>query len=209
MIQIVLVIIGALIGAGFASGQEMYSFFYSYGEKGILGIIVTCTLIAIIIYKILKIGVENEINNYDEFLSMFIKSKKLIKIANIILNILLLITFFIMVAGFGAYFEQEIGIYKILGSLILVIMCFIVFQTNVKGVLKVSEYLVPLLIVLLLVIGIINISTINLDGITIPSIKEGWLLSSITYCSYNIILIIPVLISLRKHIRKEKDIIYI
>ena len=28
-ITIVLVIIGALIGAGFASGQEIYSFFYS------------------------------------------------------------------------------------------------------------------------------------------------------------------------------------
>ena len=28
--SITLVIIGALIGAGFASGQEIYSFFYSF-----------------------------------------------------------------------------------------------------------------------------------------------------------------------------------
>ena len=39
ILSIVLVIIGALIGAGFASGQEIYSFFYAYGEKGIIGII--------------------------------------------------------------------------------------------------------------------------------------------------------------------------
>ena len=31
---IVLVLIGALVGAGFASGQEIYSFFYSYGITG-------------------------------------------------------------------------------------------------------------------------------------------------------------------------------
>ena len=50
---ITLVIIGALIGAGFASGQEIYSFFYSYGIMGIIGIIVTCILISLIIYKTL------------------------------------------------------------------------------------------------------------------------------------------------------------
>ena len=53
--SIVLVIIGALIGAGFASGQEIYSFFYSYGVIGIIGIIVTGLLIGMTIYKSLKI----------------------------------------------------------------------------------------------------------------------------------------------------------
>ena len=48
---IVLVIIGALIGAGFASGQEIYSFFYCYGLKGILGLILTFVLMTILIYK--------------------------------------------------------------------------------------------------------------------------------------------------------------
>ena len=33
VISITLVIIGALIGAGFASGQEIFSFFYIYGKK--------------------------------------------------------------------------------------------------------------------------------------------------------------------------------
>ena len=31
VLKIVFVIIGTLIGAGFASGQEMYIFFFSYG----------------------------------------------------------------------------------------------------------------------------------------------------------------------------------
>ena len=52
---IVLVIIGALIGAGFASGQEIYSFFYSYGIIGLVGIFITCILISVTIYKSFKI----------------------------------------------------------------------------------------------------------------------------------------------------------
>ena len=192
ILVIVLVIVGALIGAGFASGQEIYSFFYSYGLHGMLGLVVTCILIGILINKILKIILKYEINNYDQFLSQLIKNKKIIKVVNNILNILLLITFYIMIAGFGAYFEQQIGVHKIIGSLVLAILCFCVFLTSVKGVLKVSEYIVPLLIIFIVIIGIINFNTIN-NFQNIETIKKGWVISAVTYCSYNIILIIPVL----------------
>ncbi|MBQ2835810.1 MAG: hypothetical protein IJE68_03130 [Clostridia bacterium] len=206
--SIVLVIIGALIGAGFASGQEIYSFFYSYGVIGLMGIIITCSLIAITIYKSLKIIYQNKINNYDEFLKIFIKNEKVTKAVNIVLNILLLVTFYIMIAGFGAYFEQEIGINRILGSALLAVMTAIVFFTSVKGVLRVSEYIVPVLILFIIVIGGMNLISIQSE-VELSTIKKGWLLSSVSYCSYNMILLIPVLISLRKQITKERNIKYI
>ncbi|MEI3401782.1 MAG: hypothetical protein V8R51_05485 [Clostridia bacterium] len=197
--SITLVIIGALIGAGFASGQEIYSFFYSYGIIGIVGIIVTCGLIGLMIYKSLKIICSKEINSYDEILRIFIKNERVTKIINMILNILLLVTFYIMIAGFGAYFEQELGIHRVIGNIILAILTTIVFFTSVKGVLRVSEYIVPILIIFIVLVGITNLLTINPE-IELPVMKRGWLLSSITYCSYNIILLIPALISLRKQI---------
>ena len=205
---ITLVIIGALIGAGFASGQEIYSFFYSYGIVGLLGILITCGLISIIIYKSLKIICENDINNYDEFLRIFIKRPKITKIINIILNILLLVTFYIMIAGFGAYFEQELGINNIIGSIILSVLTTLVFFTSVKGVLKVSEIIVPLLVIFVIVIGAINLVTID-TGINKLEWKNGWLISSLIYCSYNIILLIPTLISINKKIKKQSSIKYI
>ena len=205
---IVLVIIGALIGAGFASGQEIYSFFYFYGKIGLLGIIITCVLITLTIYKSLKISYKNNIKNYDEFLKIFIKNEKVTKAINIVLNILLLVTFYIMIAGFGAYFEQELGMNKIAGSAILAILSGLVFFTSVKGVLKVSEFIVPILIIFIVIIGGINLATIDISA-EIPNIKSGWLLSSISYCSYNVILLIPVLISITSQIKKEKNIRFI
>lgn len=205
---IVLVLIGALIGAGFASGQEMYSFFYSYGIIGLVGIIVTCGLISLTIYKSLKLIYKRNINNYNEFLQVFIKNKKVTNIINKIMNILLLVTFYIMVSGFGAYFEQEMGISKFVGSSTLALLSALVFFTNVKGVLKVSEYIVPILIIFIIVIGGMNLITIDVNK-TIPIVKNGWLLSAVTYCSYNIILLIPVLITIRNQISKECNIKYI
>mgnify|MGYP004646244037 FL=1 len=205
---ITLVIIGALIGAGFASGQEIYSFFYSYGCVGLIGIVVTCSLSSLIIYKTLKIICENDIENYNEFLNKFIKNDKITKLINVVLNILLLVTFYIMIAGFGAYFEQELGINSIIGSSILAILTAIVFFTSVKGVLKVSEVVVPLLLIFIVLIGGTNLLTINIDNNLLVT-KRGWLLSSIVYCSYNIILLIPTLISIKNQITKQSNIKYI
>lgn len=205
--NIILVIIGALIGAGFASGQEIYSFFYIYGINGILGISITCILLTIVLLKTLNVIYDNKIDSYRQFLDYIIKNKKVDKVTNFIINMLLLITFYIMIAGFGAYFEQEIMIPKIIGSIVLALMCYIVFLTNVNGVLKVSKYIVPILIICVLIIGIINFSQIDINEIQyISQTKDNWISSAIIYCSYNLILLIPVLITLRNFIKSKKDI---
>lgn len=207
IISITLVIIGALVGAGFASGQEIFSFFYLYGLYGVFGIILMCILMYILIYKTLKIIYLNKIDNYNEFLKLFLKENKANKIINIIINILLLFSFFIMVAGFGAYFEQELGINRLFGSFLFSFLCAIVFFLDIKGILKISNIVVPLLIIFIIFIGIKNI--LNIQDIKLIRTKNNWIMSSILYTSYNLILLIPVLISLRKQISKELNIKYI
>ena len=154
VISITLVIIGALIGAGFASGQEIFSFFYIYGKNGIYGILIMSILIGIFIYKSLKIIKYENIQNYDEFLKNLIRNKKIKDFADILINIFILISFYIMIAGFGAYLEQELHINSILGSGILSIICYFIFQSNLKGVVKVNQFLIPILIVVIVFVRI-------------------------------------------------------
>lgn len=204
VISITLVIIGALIGAGFASGQEIFSFFYIYGKNGIYGILIMSILIGIFIYKSLKIIYQKQVYNYNDFLNLFIKNTKIRNVILWIVNVLLLVSFYIMVAGFGAYFEQEIGINRIIGSIVLNLLCVIVFFSNIKGVLKASNLIVPFLIFFIFFIGIKNIKKIR--TIDFHQMKNNWILSMIIYNSYNFILLMPVLISLKKQITKEKNI---
>lgn len=204
VISITLVIIGALIGAGFASGQEIFSFFYIYGKNGIYGILIMSLLIGIFIYKSLKIIYQKQVYNYNDFLNLFIKNTKIRNVILWIVNVLLLVSFYIMVAGFGAYFEQEIGINRIIGSIVLNLLCVIVFFSNIKGVLKASNLIVPFLIFFIFFIGIKNI--VQIRTIDFHQMKNNWILSMIIYNSYNFILLMPVLISLKKQITKEKNI---
>lgn len=218
IMKIVFVIIGTMIGAGFASGQEMYLFFFSYGLNGIIGILISCSLMGVVIYKTLQILNKYEIKNYKEFLDILIENKSnkmpfiLKNIINLIINTFILITFFIMIAGFGAYFEQEFGINSIIGSSALGILCFIIFLTSVKGVVKANELLVPVLIIFLIIIGIVNLKAINLlelENYVIRTNSSNYILSAILYSSYNSILLIPVLLTLKKYVKDEKQIAWV
>lgn len=249
VLKIVFVIIGTLIGAGFASGQEMYIFFFSHGIKGIVGIIISSVLMGIIIYKTLNLLDIYNIKTYKDFLEIVLSknssSKFVIKkinsknnkikesvkyknnkhlriihkdfsikrIINCVINIFILVTFFIMIAGFGAYFEQEFGINSLFGSGILAILSFIIFLTNVKGVVKANELLIPVLVLFIVLIGSINIFNIITSNGTLEiqkylSNQKGikYILDAVLYCSYNSILLIPVLITLKDFLKNKKQI---
>ena len=75
ILKTIFVIIGTMIGAGFASGQEIYLFFNRYGTMGILGLIISCTLAGIIIYKVFQIVKNKKIHTYSEFLENISSNK--------------------------------------------------------------------------------------------------------------------------------------
>ena len=219
IIKVVFVIIGTFIGAGFASGQEIYLFFFSYGINGLLGILISSILMGYVISKTLKIIKQYNIQNYKEFLDAIIYKKRNskensqnstgIKIINLIVNTFTLVTFFIMIAGFGTYFAQEFGINQIVGSLVLATITYIILNTNVRGVVKANGIIVPILIILVVIVGLLNLKNLPLLQIKNYMISNNnieFILQAILYASYNNILLIPVLITLNKYIKNKKQI---
>ena len=217
IIKVVFVIIGTFIGAGFASGQEIYLFFFSYGINGLIGILISSILMGYVIYKTLKIIKQYNVQNYKEFLDIIIykkttkynKNSSIAKVINLVVNTFTLVTFFIMIAGFGTYFAQEFGINQLVGSFILATITYIILNTSVKGVVKANGIIVPILIILVGIIGILNLKNLPLLQIKnymIPNNNIGFILQAILYASYNSILLIPVLITLNKYIKNKKQI---
>ena len=259
ILKVVFVIIGTLIGAGFASGQEIYTFFFSHGIEGIYGIFISCILMGVISYKALTKINKYNISTYKDFLDSIINQKKITnnrlrnkdaeykknkyqkstnakfgkkenaniknkkeknlktknieiikEVINNIINIFILVTFFIMIAGFGAYFEQELGINNLIGSSILAILCFIIFMSNVEGVIKASELLVPILIIFLIIVGVLNFNDIhflNIQDYISKTSYSNFIVDAVIYSSYNSILLIPVLITLKNYLKDKKQIL--
>lgn len=209
--KVIFTIIGTVIGAGFASGQEIYSFFNVYNESGFLGIIISCLLTGFIIYIILKKSNKLSISSYKQLLENTKLPKKIINIFNFIVNLFLLLSFYIMVAGFATYFKQEFNVPKIVMIIITVLICYITFMKKIDGITKINNIIIPILILIICVLGIKAdiVSGINQFEIQIPQTSNNfmWIVKSIEYASYNSILLIPMLISIKKFSKnKEKSI---
>ena len=209
MVKAIFVIIGTIIGAGFASGQEIYSFFNIYKENGILGIIIASIIIGTVIYKVLITCNKLNTKTYKELLEKNRIPKKIVKIFYIIINLFLIISFYIMATGFTAYFKQEFSIPTIITAIFVAILCYITFLKNIEGIAKINTIIIPILIIIILALGfksdIINImSNFKIQNI---NLSLDWFLKSIEYAGYNTILLIPMLINLKKYTKnKEKQI---
>lgn len=192
-------------------GQEIYLFFYRFGTKGLLGIIICNIIMAIVIYKTLKILYENNINTYKNFLDkIFLENEKLSNITNIIINIFLCATFFIMISGFGTYLSQAFGMNQIIGSSILALISYIVFLRKIESFAKINNIVIPILITIILIIGIINIVNLKkIDNNIYLDKSYFWILQAILYASYNLVLVEPVLINLKQFLKNKKQILKI
>ncbi len=211
--KITFVIIGTIIGAGFASGQEIYTFFNKYGFEGLIGICISISLMSYIIYKTFKIIIENNINSYEDFITIimperFRKNKIINHTINNIINIFLLICFNIMVAGFATYFVQELNISKWIGAIVIIILTFITLSNSINGVIKINTYLIPIIILLIVFLGINKIKNTQIVSIENKS-SLYWIVSSILYASYNSITLIPILISLKRQLSTKKETVLI
>ena len=224
MFKVIFVIIGTLIGAGFASGREIYIFFTKYGFLGIIGIFLSGLITTIIIYKVFTISKKYEISSYKNLLKIInTKYPKINIFINSVVNIFLLLCFYIMVAGFSSYIKQTYNVPIYLSSSIFVSVCYLVFKKNVSGVIKTNEILVPILIFLIIVLGIKNIpfiSNINKDewkniltcsysNNVSSNFKIMWLIASLLYVSHNSIILIPVLVDIKNCVKTKKEIIKI
>lgn len=207
-VKIISVLIGTMIGAGFASGKEIYIFFAKYGTYGIIGAIVSTILTVLILYCTLLIVKEHNIKDNNEFVRKITKRDKTYMIIKNIINIFLLISFWIMSAGFCTFFKQELGVPIIVTAVLLAICIYILLMKNIEGIIKVNTFIVPIMIIIILGISIkhnLNTNIIGEVSINNSNILRA-ILSAIIYTSYNSITLIPIIISLNGCIQNKKDL---
>ena len=202
MVNCIFVIIGTVIGAGFASGKEIFTFFNAYGAYGFWGLLFSEFLMGFMIYKTLSIIIKNNITSYSDFIDKVItKSKFMNSVICNIINIFLLISFIVMIAGFSAYFTQELNISHIIGATLIAILCFFTFLRNIDGIVKVNKYFIPFLIFIILLLGTKNSNCFLNFNYNTSHTSFNWIISAILYSSYNLIILIPILISLKNYVR--------
>lgn len=186
-IKIALAFVGLLVGAGFATGQEVIQYFVSFGAIGILGAVIAGIVMALAGAVIIQLGsfyLAKEHNMVFRSVAQPVISKFL----DIAVTLTLFAVGFVMLAGAGSTLEQQWGLPAWIGALIMTVLVMLVGLLNVSRVSDVISMLTPLIIVAVLVAFIYTMSTLPSDfsGLSptaqqLESPVQPWLLSALNY----------------------------
>lgn len=195
VLKIASVFTGAVLGAGFAGGKELVSFFVRFGKAGVYA-----SLFAGVLFLILGSAIvyKSYISGSATF-SSYLKAlfpKKTAYIFSIISEVFLLVCFVIMLAGGGALAEERFNIPSFFGSLATAFIAFLVFSGGIKGLGSVCSILTPIMIIGILYVTFFSLATSSVPTFAIFHGKEKhvWFYA-LLYVSYNMLSSAPVLTS--------------
>jgi len=209
--KIAAVYIGTVVGAGFASGQEILQFFNVYGIGGLFGVILATIFFVLFGYIIMELGFKLNSRSHSEIIR-YTSGRYIGGIIDMIISFFLFGALTAMIAGSGALFNQQFGISSIWGNIIMVLLTTITVLTGLKGVTNSISAIVPFLLISVIGVGIGSMFLVppDVNNITIAASgklsMDNWLWSAVLYVSYNIILASAILGPLGSNAENKKVI---
>lgn len=204
--QVAATYVGAVMGAGFASGQEIQQFFARFGQWGLAGIVVSTVLFSLLGWGILDLQERWKISSYPEFFDHLL-GKRWGRWADGLVSIFLFVGMLAMLCGSGALFYEYFGLSRWLGILLTGLVITLALWFRGEGVLWINSVLIPLKFIFCLGIATAAVflaTTGDGEGIVVlphPIIKH-WALSAVLYVSFNLTLAMVVFASLGKDVQR-------
>jgi len=184
--------IGLIVGAGFASGQEVLQFFTSFGWYSLIGTSIATLLFAFLGMQIMQIGSRLQTTSHKDVIYK-ICGKYIGTGVDILVTFFLFGVASVMIAGSGSIFEQQFGMQPMVGALLLTLFVIGTLCLNIKNVISIISMITPLLLILIFIVTAYSIFTSStsigeLDTIASnqPSAAPNWLIGGMLYVSYNI-----------------------
>jgi uncharacterized membrane protein YkvI len=184
--------IGIIVGAGFASGQEVLQYFTSFGIMGIFSAIISAALFAYCGMVLVWLGSKTGTNSHKSVIYQLSG-----RIVGTIIDYILILTLFgigvVMIAGAGSNLHQQFGLPYFVGTLIMTLLVFFVGLFNTDRVVAVISSLTPFLVLFVIIVAIYCIFTLETSFATLNNIAKetptslpNWFISGINYASFNI-----------------------
>ena len=188
-LEITSLYIGVIMGAGFASGRECWQFFGVFGSKGYYGAIASTLCFVLLACMLTYIARGKGTSDLGRLISPF-DNKLIDEIIGWVLAIIYYSMIIAMTAAGGSLLNQQFGISKIIGGVIIAVLCVITVLGDFERVSKVFRLMVPVLFA----VGIITIIlTIRadfpqsgaVDGYQPGHMSPNWPVSALVFMTYN------------------------
>ncbi|SUM54100.1 branched-chain amino acid transport system II carrier protein [Staphylococcus nepalensis] len=189
--------IGIIVGAGFASGQEILQYFTSFGTAGILAGVVSTVLFAYVGMMLVWLGSKFKAEGHNDVIHKLTGGTVFGKVIAWLVDIVLIIALFgfgvVMLAGGGSNFEQQFGIPAVYGTALMVILVLLFGMLRVDSVVKVIGNITPLLIICIIIVAIYCLFTMSGSFSELDTLAKShksavphWFIAGVNYVSLNV-----------------------
>lgn len=194
--------VGAVVGAGFASGQEIWQFFGRHGSQGFWGIALAGLLFFVAGWLALERGRRQHVVGFQALLRQAYPPWAT-RIGSPATVLFLVLGLGVVAAGGGAAVESIFGLPLILGSVGTILFIVWVVHRGTAFVMTINTVMVPYLILLTLLVALL---TWHWPGHVLePRVSPDWALSAVLYVSYNIFTAIVVLLGVGRTLSRQRD----
>nr|WP_245336035.1 hypothetical protein [Staphylococcus sp. GDY8P85P] len=183
--------VGVVVGAGFATGQEIFQFFTSHGSYSIAGIIVTGLIITLAGVFVLNTGFTIQSHNHSESIQYYLHPM-IARIFDIILTLFLFSLAMIMTAGGASTIHESFGLPYWLSSLLLVLFILMTLFLKFERLITVLGMVTPFLVIVVSIIAIYYFITGDVNFSAANRFNEqhglslGWWFDGLNYASLQI-----------------------
>ncbi len=195
--KISFVYIGLVIGAGFASGREIFEYFSLPAQTSPVGIALATIAFSFLCFITMSLAKNLHVSSFDEFIKAV--TPRFAFFVKLFMSAFMFCGFFVMLSAAGTIFEESLDLPFTAGVLAITVLCFVVFVFDIKGLVAINTLLVPLMLA-----GIIALCVSSLVGVTpvfspLERLQNNVLLSALCYVSYNTITAGAVLVPLSEN----------
>ncbi|MCY1037668.1 hypothetical protein OWI77_02375 [Staphylococcus nepalensis] len=214
MIIVAFAFVGVVVGAGFATGQEIFQFFTSNGKFSVFGVFITGFIITIGGVFVLNTGYRLRSHNHTEPIKFYLP-RTVAAIFDIILTLFLFALAMIMTAGGVSTLHESFGIPYAISSLILVLIILATLFLKFDRLITVLGMVTPFLVIIVTIIAIYYFTTGSFDFNSANQYANNdnrtdkwWWFDAINYGSLQIAAAFSFLSVMGGRLKYEKSTIY-
>ncbi|SFB29942.1 Uncharacterized membrane protein YkvI [Lentibacillus halodurans] len=193
-------IIGTTIGAGYASGRELWQFF---GHESGLAILLFTVFFSVCCYVIMHVSYQQQSSDYLPVLRDIV-GDRLTKVYDVMIFLYLSTTTVVMIAGSGAT-GQAFDFSFWWGVLVITVGLIALFLKDISGLLAMNQIVLPLLLGGLLFILLLFTKDQGLNVLSNLSEQRNWT-AAFPFTALNILPLIAVLGAIGNKVKTKREI---
>ncbi|MFD1956705.1 hypothetical protein ACFSL6_21595 [Paenibacillus thailandensis] len=209
VLQIAATYMGTIVGAGFATGQEILQFFTRFGYWGTAMIAAATVLFVWLGVKMMLLASEINAKSYEDLNKVLFGERYGRWVSHFMLVVLLGVTA-VMLAGAGTIFYENWNISYQAGLLITMFGSFLLLRKGMKAILAVNAVIVPLMVLFSVLVMSQTFQLPEADRfLTLPTDRPLWsaLAAPLLYTAFNLSMSQAVLVPLGAEIKDRKSIV--